>query len=75
MLKTQLQVIDDAITVLHHSGAHLQVAAAQLDELKRVSPGLNAADTAQFQVVHHGVLGHLENEAQGDGFDSASREA
>ena len=48
VLKTQLQVIDDAITVLHHSGAHLQVAAAQLDELKRVLPGLNATDTAQF---------------------------
>ena len=48
VLKTQLEVIDDAIAVLHHGGAYLQVAAAQLDKLKRVSPGLNAADTAQF---------------------------
>ena len=48
VLKTQLEVIDNAITVLHHGGAHLQVAATQLDELKRVLPGLNATDTAQF---------------------------
>ncbi len=75
VLKTQLEVIDDAVAILHHGGAHLQVAAAQLDELKRVSPGFNAADTAQFQVVHHGVLGHLEDEAQGDGLDSTAREA
>ena len=48
VLQTQLEVIDDAIAVLHHGGAYLQVAATQLDELKRVSPGLDAADTAQF---------------------------
>ena len=48
VLKTQLEVIDNAITVLHNGGAHLQVAATQLDELKRVLPGLNATDTAQF---------------------------
>ena len=75
MLKAHDEVINDAITVLHHGSTYLQVAAAQLDELKRVSPGFNAADTAQFQVVHHGVLGHLEDEAQGDGLDSTAREA
>ena len=48
VLQTQLEVIDDAIAVLHHGGAYLQVAAAQLDELKRVSPGFDAANTAQF---------------------------
>lgn len=74
MLETEGQVIDDAVAILHDCGAHLKVAATQLDKLERVLPGLNAANTAQAGSLHHGVLRHLEDESQGDGFDGTSRE-
>ena len=47
-LQAKDEVIDDAVAVLHHGGAHLHVAAAQLDELQGVAPRLNAANAAQF---------------------------
>ena len=75
VLKAQLEVIDDAVAILHHGSAHLQVAATQLNELDRVLPSLDAADTTHLQVLEHRVQGHLKDEALGDGLDGASRES
>ena len=44
VLQSQFQVVDDAVAILHDGGAHLQIAASQLDELEGVAPGLDAAD-------------------------------
>ena len=71
-LKTQFQVVDDAIAILHDSGAHLDIAAAQLDELQGVAPRLDAANAAELDAFHLLGLCHLENEAQGNGLDGAS---
>ena len=49
-LQTQYEVVDDAITILHHSGAHLHVTAAQLDEFQGVAPCLNAADSTELNL-------------------------
>lgn len=75
VLQSQGKVVDDTVAILHDRGAHLQVAAAQLDELECVLPRLDATNAAQAQVLHHGILRHLEDEAQGDGFDGASRQS
>ena len=53
--------------VLHHGRAHLHVAAAQLDELQGVVPGLDAAHAAVLHLLHHGVQHHGQDMAQGDG--------
>ena len=51
VLETEDEVVDDAVAVLHDSGTHLHVAAAQLDELQCVAPGLDASDAAQFDAL------------------------
>jgi len=69
VLQTEDEVINDAVTVLHHSGAYLYVTTAKLDELQRVAPCLNAADTADVHMfldagfVQYRVAGHLINHA------------
>ena len=78
VLQPQHEVIDDAVTVLHHGSAHLHVAAAQLDELQGVAPCLDATDATQlnaFAIVggdENGIFRHLEDMAQSDGLHSTS---
>ena len=65
MLQTEDEVVDDAIAVLHDGGTDLHVAAAELDELQRVAPCLDTADTADVDmfldacVMEDGVAGYL----------------
>ena len=65
--QSQSQVVNDAVAILHHGSAHLQVTATQLNELQRIAPCLNATDTTQFHILHHRILGHLEDKLQCDG--------
>ena len=79
VLQAECEVVDDAVAVLHDGGAHLHVATAQLDELQRVAPRLDAADAAQFHLlavraIEKGILRHLQDVAQGDGLDSTARQ-
>ena len=46
--QAEYEVVDDAVSVLHHSGTHLYVVAPQLDELQGVAPHLDAANAAQL---------------------------
>lgn len=45
-LKTEHQVVDDVVAILHHCGTYLYIATAQLDKLQGVAPRLDAADAA-----------------------------
>ena len=77
VLKADDKVVDDAVAILHDSSTNLHVAAAQLDELQCVAPGLDAADAAQFDALavgagEHGVRGHLVDVAQGDGLHGSA---
>ena len=79
-LQTQYQVVDDAVAVLHHGRTNLYVVTTQLDELKGIAPRLYATDATEFDrfavtTMHNGVLGHIEDEAQGYGLDSTAGEA
>ena len=49
-LQAEDKVVDEAIAVLHDGGTHLHIAAAQLDELQGITPRLDAADTAEFNL-------------------------
>ena len=49
--QAQHQVVDNAIAILHYGGAHLHVAAAQLDELQSITPCFNAANAAPFELT------------------------
>ena len=58
-LHTQNQVIDYAVAVLHHGSAYLNTAAAQLDELQGITPGLYTAYAAILHFTHDRVGCHL----------------
>ena len=65
VLKAQHEVVNDAISILHHSRAYLHIVAAQLDEFKRVPPRLDTTYAAQFHrfavgAPDGGVLGHIQ---------------
>ena len=56
------EIVDDAVTVLHDSGAHLHVAASELHEFQRIAPGLDAADAAELDILvfrKPGVAGRI----------------
>ena len=74
-LHTQNEVIDNAVAILHHGGAHLYVSTTQLDELQRIAPCLDSSDTAILYLLHDGVLHHSQNMAQSDGLDGFTRVA
>ena len=65
MLQTEDEVVNDTVAVLHDGGAHLYVAASELDEVQRIAPGLNTADTADIHmflnagIVQNGMACHL----------------
>ena len=48
VLQAEHEVVNDAISILHHSRAYLHIAAAQLDELKRIPPRLDTTYAAQL---------------------------
>ena len=73
------EVVDDAIAILHDGRANLHVAAAQLNELQRVAPRLDAADATELHAasvrpftVDDGVPRHLKDIAQGNGLHRAA---
>ena len=68
-LHAQDKVIDDAVAILHDSGADLYVSAAQLDKLQRVAPSHYATDTTVLHCLYDGVGGHLVDETQRDRLD------
>ena len=75
VLQAEDEVVDDAVTVLHDSGADLNVTATELDKFQCVAPSLDASYTAYIHVlfdacfVENRIAGHLIDHAQCDGFD------
>ena len=68
VLKSQYQVVNYSVAILHDGSTYLHVAAAQLNELQRIAPCLDAAYSAELDVFHDGILGHFQNVAQGNWF-------
>ena len=50
MLQTEFEVIDDTVALLHNRRTNLYVAAAELQELQCIAPGLYTAYTADVHV-------------------------
>ena len=73
------EVVDDSVAVLHHGGAHLHVAAAELQELQGVAPSLDASDAADFTVIANFLIENdrslrdFQDETQGDRLDGLPR--
>ena len=65
-------VFDDAEAIDHGGGADLYVAAAQGDELGRVAPCRDAADSGDWQAGGFGIAGDFRNHVQGNGFDGGA---
>ena len=52
-LESENEVVGNAIAILHDGSTHLHVAAPQLDKLQGITPRLDTADAAQFNLFWH----------------------
>lgn len=52
MLKSQYEVVDDAVAILHNRRTHLHITATQLDEIKRIAPRLYSAYSTEMYRVY-----------------------
>ena len=79
ILQTENQIIDDPIAILHDRRTYLYIAAAELDKLQRVAPGLNTAYTADIHMfldtglMEQRIARHLINHTQRNRFDRLAR--
>ena len=67
-----LQVVNNAVAVLHDGRCDLDGIRTQKDELQCVLPGLYAAHAAQVHALELRVLTQLGKKAQGDGPDGTA---
>src|SRR5688572_15368387 len=66
------QVVDDLESVHHRSGAHLHRGGAQRQEVDRIPPVGDPADTGYRQVGSLARTRNLRDHVQGNGFDGGA---
>ena len=65
--QTVFHVLNNPVAILHNGCGHLQRRRAHKNELCRVLPCLDAADTGNSQIFQSLIRSHLLKETQSDG--------